>query len=73
MEPQNRPYVDPSMEPGDTGTEPWADEPANAESDDRGPLADGGADRDAEGALAGSPADAFDDGDAIADRSDEAV
>jgi hypothetical protein len=25
MEPPNRPYVDPATEPGDAGTEPWAD------------------------------------------------
>ena len=26
MEPYNRPYVDPETEPGDKGTEEWADE-----------------------------------------------
>ena len=25
MTEQNRPYVDPAIEPGDQGTEPWAD------------------------------------------------
>ena len=27
MEPDNRPYVDPDTEPGDAGTEKWADAP----------------------------------------------
>ena len=66
MEPQNRPYVDPDMKPGDAGTEPWAD----GLSGGSGPLADGGTETDAEGAIDGSPADIFDDGDAIANAID---
>jgi hypothetical protein len=35
MEPTNRPYVDPATEPGDAGTEPWADDAAGSEAGDR--------------------------------------
>lgn len=43
MESTNRPYVDPVTEPGDAGTEPWADDRADPEAGDptkRRPLAD---------------------------------
>jgi hypothetical protein len=70
MEPENRRYVDPDMDPGDKGTEAWADDDAN-DDPTRGPLAEGRARTDAEGAIIGSPADIFDDGDAIAARNDE--
>ncbi len=71
MEPDNRRYVDPDMEPGDKGTEPWADDAAGGHAGKRGPLAGGGAATDAEGAIVGSPADIFDDGDAIAASNEE--
>ena len=71
MEPDNRRYVDPDMEPGDKGTEPWADDTDAGHAGKRGPLAGGGAETDAEGAIAGSPADIFDDGDAIAETNEE--
>jgi hypothetical protein len=62
MDPTNRPYVDPGTEPGDAGTEPWADDRANAEAGDpmkRRPVADPVA-LSAEGAtIKGSPADQF--------------
>lgn len=62
MEPTNRPYVDPVTEPGDTGTEPWADDPADSKTGDRtkrGPLADPVATSDEGAAIEGSPADEF--------------
>ena len=34
MDSTNRPYVDPATEPGDAGTEPWADAP-DSEAGDR--------------------------------------
>lgn len=68
MESENRPYVDPDMQPGDKGTEPWADGDIAKE---RGPLADGMSMTDPEGVITGSPADIFDDGDAIAASNDE--
>lgn len=71
MEPENRRYVDPDMDPGDKGTEPWADDAGDGDTT-RGPLAEGLAKTDAEGAIIGSPADIFDDGDAIAASNDEA-
>jgi len=60
MEPTNRPYVAPEMEPGDTGTEPWADGDATG---DRGPLADPATTEQTEPALEDSPADGFITGD----------
>lgn len=75
MEPFNRPYVDPDTKPGDEGTEAWADETpdeAAKHAADRGPLAQGGAKTDDEGVIVGSPADEFDDGDAIDARNDDA-
>lgn len=72
MEPDNRRYVDPDMDPGDKGTEPWADDSDDGDAGTRGPLAEGRAKTDAEGAIIGSPADIFDNGDAIAARDDEA-
>jgi len=68
MEPYNRPYVDPDTEPGDKGTEEWADEtPEQAATHEH---AEGPAKTDEEGTIAGSPADIFDDGDAIAARNE---
>lgn len=71
MEPSNRPYVDPDTKPGDAGTEPWADEAPGDAADGDGPLAEGGAETDEQGAIVGSPADIFDDGDAISANNDE--
>jgi len=59
MEPENRPYVDPAREPGDSGTEAWADKtPTTTDSVGRGPLADPVA-TGGDGVVAGSPADEF--------------
>ncbi len=64
MEPGNRPYVDPSTKPGDEGTEAWSD---NEPGQDPG---SGRPSTDPEGAIVGSPADLFDDGDAIESMND---
>jgi hypothetical protein len=72
MEPYNRPYVDPATEPGDTGTEEWADETSEEATEhpqDTG-AGEAGPATDREGAVVGSPADIFDDGDAIAARNE---
>jgi hypothetical protein len=61
MEPANRPYIDPSTEPGDAGTEPWANEPSDSQAEDqtkRGPLVDPAAAAE-DAAIDGSPADQF--------------
>ncbi len=70
MEPDNRPYVDASTEPGDAGTEEWADKLPDSEHPTRGPLAaPSGTDED--DIVEGSPADEFaHDPDAIAARND---
>ena len=79
MEPTNRPYVDPATEPGDAGTEPWADDPAGSASGDPPHR-----DRDRETkpatpsaedqAIEGSPADQFlTDDDAISARNEDAA
>jgi hypothetical protein len=62
MEPWNRPYVAPDTEPGDAGTEPWADEAPDPEAGDsakHGPLAEAPASTGEGGAIEGSPADEF--------------
>jgi hypothetical protein len=62
VEPTNRPYVDPATEPGDAGTEPWADDAADAATADptkRRPVADPVAPSDQGAASEGSPADQF--------------
>ncbi len=74
MEPDNRPYVAPNTEPGDAGTEKWAD--ASHGTDDSvgpqpgpGPL---GTVND-QGVVEGSPADTFiNDPEAVSARNDEA-
>ncbi|MDP9483528.1 MAG: hypothetical protein M3P84_09935 [Chloroflexota bacterium] len=73
MEPENRPYVDSGTEPGDAGTEEWAEKlPGAKDSVGRGPLADPPGAADADGIVDGSPADEFvNDPDAIAARNDE--
>jgi hypothetical protein len=70
MEPDNRPYVDASTEPGDVGTEEWSDTLSDSEPPTRGPLATPtGTDED--DIVEGSPADDFaHDADAIAARND---
>jgi hypothetical protein len=62
MKATNRPYVDPVTEPGDAGTEPWADDRANAEADDRTKdrsAADRASPAPTDAAIEGSPADEF--------------
>ena len=73
MEPENRPYVDSDTEPGDAGTEEWADGlPAPGDPVGRGPLADPVGKTDDDGVVEGSPADEFiNDPDAIGARDDE--
>jgi hypothetical protein len=66
MEPYNKPYVDPNTDPGDTGTERWADE-----APENDPEAEGRPQTDEHGAIKGSPADVFDDGDAISAENEE--
>ena len=73
MEPENRPYVDADTEPGDAGTEEWADTPpGSGEPAKGGPLAHPAGLADADGIVDGSPADEFvNDPDAITSRNDE--
>jgi hypothetical protein len=62
MEPTNRPYVDPHTEPGDAGTEPWADDRPDAKAGEgrtRRPSAGPAAPAEEGGAIDGSPADHF--------------
>ena len=70
MEPENRPYVDASTEPGDAGTEEWADKLQDPAHAIRGPLAaPTGIDED--DIVESSPADEFaHDPGAIAARID---
>jgi hypothetical protein len=75
MEPTNRPYVDPDTQPGDAGTEPWADDPA-AEAGDRSkpaPDTKPAAPSVEDQAVEGSPADQFlTDENAVSARNEEA-
>jgi hypothetical protein len=73
MEPENRPYVDPNTEPGDAGTEEWADKlPESADAEERGTLADPAATPGDDGVVGGSPADEFiNDPEAIDAHNDE--
>lgn len=74
MEPTNRPYVDPATEPGDAGTDPWADDPASSDpafGTKEGPLADPAATSREGAAIVGSPADAFLNDDAISAQDDD--
>jgi hypothetical protein len=69
MEPYNHPYVDPETEPGDKGTEEWADEtPEEAANHDRHPASEERTDE--QGTIVDSPADIFDDGDAVEARNE---
>jgi hypothetical protein len=75
MEPTNRPYVDPATEPGDAGTEPWADDgkdAATANPTKRRPIADPVASSDEGVAIEGSPADEFlTEDDAVSARNED--
>jgi hypothetical protein len=75
MEPANRPYVDPTTEPGDAGTEPWTDDggdAATADATKRGPIADPVARSDEGAAIEGSPADQFlTEDDAVSARNED--
>ena len=66
MESEKFPYVDPETEPGDAGTEDWADKkPGSGDPTGREPAADP-VETDDEGVVEGSPADEFiNDPDAI--------
>jgi hypothetical protein len=76
MEPTNRPYVDPVTEPGDAGTEPWADDPADSKAGDppkRRSVADPVAPSVQGAAIDGSPADEFlTEEDAVSARNEDA-
>jgi len=71
MEPANRPYVDPGTDPGDTGTENWADTlPAPEAPAPPGPIAAPEGMAIDDGIVDGSPADEFvNDPGAIAART----
>lgn len=74
MESTNRPYVDPITEPGDAGTEPWADDHPDSEAEDRRkprPAADPVAPSEEGAAIDGSPADQFLTEDAVSARNKE--
>jgi hypothetical protein len=73
MEPTNRPYIDPATEPGDAGTEPWADAYAQAEDPTkRRPAPDPVAPSEEGAASEGSPADQFlTDDDAVSARNED--
>ena len=75
MEPTNRPYVDPATEPGDAGTEPWADDRVDPEAEDGPkprPLTDPLAPSEDDAAIEGSPADQFlTDEDAVSARNED--
>ena len=75
MEPTNRPYVDPATEPGDAGTEPWADDRVDAEAGDptkRRPVATPVAPSEEGAATESSPADQFlTDDDAVRARNED--
>ena len=66
------PYVDPDTEPGDAGTEAWADKESGSKDPlGRGPLADPVEATDDDGVIEGSPADTFiHDADAVGTRDD---
>ena len=75
MEPTNRPYVDPATEPGDAGTEPWADDGAVDATGDptkRPPITNPVAPSEEDAAIEGSPADHFlTDDEAISARNED--
>jgi hypothetical protein len=61
MESTDRPYVDPTIEPGDAGTEPWADDRDSEAGDEEKPRTPATPSSPAEQgpAVDGSPADEF--------------
>lgn len=70
MEPENRPYVDSGTEPGDTGTDEWADKPA-ASGDAAGKPPAKPA-KTTDGVVDDSPADEFiNDPDVVEARNDK--
>lgn len=75
MEPTSRPYVDPATEPGDAGTESWADDGTDAATGDPTKprrVADPVAPSEEVAAIEGSPADQFlTDHDAVGARSED--
>ncbi|MGZ6271738.1 MAG: hypothetical protein ACXWPJ_06695 [Candidatus Limnocylindrales bacterium] len=75
MESTDRPYVDPETEPGDAGTEPWADGGPDATTGDPTKprrVADPVAPSEKGAAIEGSPADEFlTHDDAVGARSDD--
>lgn len=75
MEPTSRPYVDPATEPGDAGTEPWADggtDAANGDPTKPRHVADPVEPSEDGAAVEGSPADQFlNDDDAVGARSED--
>lgn len=74
MESTNRPYVDPATEPGDAGTEPWADDRANSGPADQTkprPVPEADAPPGEGGAVDGSPADQFLTEDAVNARRED--
>ena len=75
MEPENRPYVDSKTEPGDAGTEEWADTPTgSADPAGRGPQAAPVVATDGDGVVEGSPADEFiNDPEVVRSRNDESA
>jgi hypothetical protein len=76
METTNRPYIDPTTEPGDAGTEPWADDGGTAAAGDptkRRPAEDSVAPSEEGAAIEGSPADQFlTDDQAVSARNEDA-
>jgi hypothetical protein len=74
MDHTNRPYVDPATEPGDAGTEPWADDPADSEAADRSkrrPAAGPVVPSEEGAATEGSPADQFLTEDVVTARNED--
>ncbi len=73
MEPKNSPYVESETDPGDAGTEEWADKvPGSADPVRREPPAGPVPTADDGGVVDGSPADEFiNDPDAIGARNVE--
>lgn len=59
VEPEDRPYISADTEPGDAATEEWAETPSGGDPERSGPLAEPEGTTDVDGAVEGSPADAF--------------
>jgi hypothetical protein len=74
MEPSDRPYVDPTIEPGDAGTVPWADDTDSEAGDQTKPRtpATPAAPAEQGPAADGSPADEFiSDDDVVKARNED--